>query len=44
MSDIVIRPGGRDDLARINEIYNHYVLTSPVTFDLEAISVELRSE
>ena len=43
MSDIVVRPGGRDDLARINEIYNHYVLTSPVTFDLEAISVELRS-
>ena len=44
MSDIVVRPGGQDDLARINEIYNHYVLTSPVTFDLEVISVELRSE
>ena len=43
MSDIVVRPGDRDDLARINEIYNHYVLTSPVTFDLEPISVELRS-
>ena len=43
MSGIVVRPGGQDDLARINEIYNHYVLTSPVTFDLEAISIELRS-
>ena len=43
MNDIVVRAGGRDDLARINEIYNHYVRTSPVTFDLEPISVELRS-
>ena len=30
------------DLARINEIYNHYVLTTPKTFDLGPISTERR--
>ena len=42
--DVTVRRATEVDLARINEIYNHYVLTSPVTFDLEVISVELRSE
>ena len=42
MSDILIRPGKREDLPRLTEIYNHYVLTTPVTFDLEPYTVERR--
>jgi phosphinothricin acetyltransferase len=38
----MIRPARRDDLARLTEIYNHYVLTTPVTFDVEAYTVERR--
>lgn len=43
MARILIRPAARADLARLTEIYNHYVLTSPVTFDLELLSVEERA-
>ena len=43
MARILIRPAARADLARLTEIYNHYVLTSPVTFDLEPLSVEQRA-
>jgi phosphinothricin acetyltransferase len=32
------------DFARLTEIYNHYVLTTPITFDLEPFSVEQRRE
>jgi len=38
-----VRPAVPADLARLTEIYNHYVLTSPVTFDLEPLTVEQRS-
>ena len=41
-NSLVIRDAGVADLPRINEIYNHYVLTSPVTFDIEPISREQR--
>lgn len=37
-----VRPATPDDLARVNEIYNHYVRTSHVTFDLEATTIEWR--
>ncbi len=37
-----IRPAHPDDLPRLTEIYNHYVLHSPATFDLEPYSVEQR--
>jgi phosphinothricin acetyltransferase len=30
------------DIERLTEIYNHYVLTTPITFDLEPWSVEQR--
>jgi phosphinothricin acetyltransferase len=30
-------------LPRLTQIYNHYVLTSPATFDLEPLTVEQRS-
>ena len=37
-----IRPATVDDLPRITEIYNHYVLTTPITFDLREVTVEER--
>jgi phosphinothricin acetyltransferase len=42
MSEIMVRPAERSDLARITEIYNFYVLNTPVTFDVEAHIVERR--
>ncbi len=43
MSDIKIRPASRDDLSRINEIYNYYVINTPITFDLAPVTVESRA-
>jgi phosphinothricin acetyltransferase len=43
MSDISIRPAARSDLPRLTEIYNHYVLHTPVTFDIEPYTVEKRA-
>src|ERR1017187_4768893 len=42
MSETRIRTAERRDLARITEIYNYYVLNTPVTFDVEAYTVEGR--
>jgi phosphinothricin acetyltransferase len=42
MSEILIRPAEHRDLARITEIYNYYVLNTPVTFDVEAYTTERR--
>ena len=42
MSKIRIRPAERGDLARMTEIYNYYVQNTPVTFDVEAYTVERR--
>jgi phosphinothricin acetyltransferase len=42
MSEILIRPPARGDLPRLTEIYNHYVVHTPVTFDLEPYTVEQR--
>jgi phosphinothricin acetyltransferase len=42
MSETRIRAAARGDLARITEIYNYYVLNTPVTFDVEAYTVERR--
>lgn len=41
-TDVLVRRGREDDLARINEIYNHYVLTTAITFDIEPITMEQR--
>ena len=41
-SEAHARPAREDDLAEINEIYNHYVQESHVTFDLEPPSSEAR--
>jgi phosphinothricin acetyltransferase len=42
MSEMRIRTAERGDLARMTEIYNYYVLNTPVTFDVEAYTVERR--
>ena len=39
-----IRVGGAHDLEQLNEIYNHYVRTSPCTFDIEEVSMDARRE
>ncbi len=42
MPEICVRPAVRDDLSRLTEIYNHYVVNTPITFDIETYTVELR--
>ena len=42
MHDIRIRPALRSDLQRITEIYNHYVIHTPITFDLAPHTVDAR--
>ena len=39
-----VRAASEDDLAAINEIYNHYVRESHVTFDLEPVELEARRQ
>jgi phosphinothricin acetyltransferase len=40
---VYIRPARRADLPRLTEIYNHYVIHTPVTFDVEPYTVERRA-
>lgn len=42
MSEMRIRAAQREDLDRINEIYNYYVVNTPVTFDVEPYTMERR--
>lgn len=44
MSGLVMRAARLDDLARLTEIYNHYVVHSPATFDLEPKTLDQRRE
>ncbi|MGK5543918.1 N-acetyltransferase family protein [Streptomyces sp. URMC 127] len=39
---IRIRPGADGDLTELTEIYNHYVVHTPVTFDIEPVTAEER--
>ena len=41
---ITVRAAEEADLKQINEIYNHYVVTSPVTFDIDPITMDARKE
>lgn len=38
-----IRAAQKADLPRLTEIYNHYVIHTPVTFDIEPYTVERRA-
>ena len=42
MGGTLVRPALSDDLQSITDIYNHYVRTSPATFDLAPVSLENR--
>jgi phosphinothricin acetyltransferase len=42
--DVIVRPGAEADIAALNDLYNHYVRTSPATFDLEPITMAARGE
>ena len=41
---IKTRPAMRSDLPRLTEIYNYYVIHTPVTFDLQPYTVERREK
>jgi phosphinothricin acetyltransferase len=43
MPEITVRPAAPSDLPRLTEIYNYYVLHTPVTFDIEPYTVEKRA-
>ena len=43
MADVKIRPATCDDLPRLTEIYNYYVINTPITFDLQPVTVEQRA-
>ena len=43
MAEVKIRPAVRDDLPRLTEIYNYYIINTPITFDLEPVTVEQRT-
>jgi phosphinothricin acetyltransferase len=42
MPAILVRAAIRADLPRLTEIYNHYVVHTPVTFDVDPYTVERR--
>jgi phosphinothricin acetyltransferase len=41
-TQLAIRGATLDDLPRLVEIYNHYVVHTPITFDIEPVTVEGR--
>ena len=42
MSGVAIRTASQDDLAQLTEIYNHYVIHTTITFDVDPFTVESR--
>ena len=44
MSEVHIRRAVAGDLAALTGIYNHYVLNTPITFDIEPRTIEQRRE
>ena len=39
-----VRPAAEEDLKKLNDIYNHYVLETHFTFDIEPMTMEWRRE
>jgi phosphinothricin acetyltransferase len=39
---VMVRPAAHGDLARLTEIYNHYVVNTAITFDVEPFGVDQR--
>ena len=44
MDPVLVRTAESGDLPMITDLYNHYVKTSPATFDLEPVSLANRRE
>ena len=44
MNEMTIRSAVEIDLVQLTDIYNHYVRTSPATFDIEPVSLDNRRE
>jgi len=42
--EVVVRAGRGEDLVAINDIYNHYVLETAVTFEVEPVTIAARRE
>jgi phosphinothricin acetyltransferase len=42
--DVLIRNGCEDDLVQLNDVYNHYVRETHITFDIQPITMERRAE
>lgn len=42
MSEVSIRPANVHDLERVTEIYNHYIVHTPITFDIAPFTAEQR--
>ena len=42
MDALTIRPARIDDLPRLTDIYNHYIVNTPITFDIDPVTVEER--
>ena len=42
MADYAVRPATLEDLAALTDIYNHYVATTAITFDLRTFTVATR--
>lgn len=40
MSEVTARPAVLSDLPRLAEIYNHYILNTPITFNMKPFTVE----
>jgi len=40
MSDVTTRPALPSDLPRLAEIYNHYIVNTPITFNTQPFTVE----
>jgi phosphinothricin acetyltransferase len=43
-ADVSVRPAAEDDLEAINDIYNHYVAETHITFDDEPVPMDTRRE
>jgi len=44
MDPVLVRKAESSDLPQLTDLYNHYVKTSPATFDLETASLESRKD
>ena len=41
---VAVRPGQVDDLEQLNELYDHYIRETPITFDIEPWTMDQRNE